>query len=106
MVEQIEPTVAKARLDAGEVVLLDVREAHEVAFCRIEGSVHIPLGQVRREAPERLSKSDPVVVYCHTGVRSLMAAQALVRMGFEEVGNLAGGIEAWSLQVDPSVPRY
>jgi rhodanese-related sulfurtransferase len=96
----------KAHLDAGrELMLLDVREPAEVHFCAIDGSVHIPLGQL----PGRLAELDPereIVVVCHHGARSFQAAAFLRARGFENVYNLAGGIDAWSLSVDPSVPRY
>jgi rhodanese-related sulfurtransferase len=96
----------KARLDLGEeLLLLDVREPDEVAFCAIPGSVHIPLGQV----PGRLHELDPereIVVVCHHGARSFQACMFLRARGFGNVYNLDGGIDAWSLSVDPTVPRY
>ena len=104
-IKQIGPTELKELLDEVEILLLDVREAHEVAYCRIEGSVHLPLRQIR-EAPQRFSTNQSVVVYCHHGPRSMMAAQALQAMGFEDVTNLDGGIEGWAVEVDPSVLRY
>jgi rhodanese-related sulfurtransferase len=96
----------KARLDLGDdLVLLDVREPHEVDFCVIEGSVHIPLGQI----PVRMKELDPdkeIVVVCHHGARSFQACAFLRSRGFENVYNLDGGIDAWSVSVDPSIPRY
>lgn len=86
-------------------VLLDVRRPDEHAFARIEGSVLIPL----HELQDRLDELDPSrahVVYCHIGIRSLSGAVLLERAGFEQVWSLAGGIEAWSREVDPRVPRY
>lgn len=91
---------------ADGAVFLDVREDREVAHCRIEPSVHIPLRQVPARAESELDSSQEIVVYCHMGVRSLRAAETLLSLGFDRVYNLAGGIDAWSLQVDPSVPRY
>jgi sulfur-carrier protein adenylyltransferase/sulfurtransferase len=100
------PAEVKGRLDQGEGwVLLDVRSPQEIAICRIEGSIHIPL----QELPQRIGELDPgktIVAYCHTGVRSARAQGFLERSGFPRVINLRGGIEAWSLEVDPSVPRY
>ena len=90
---------------ARRVTLLDVRTALEHRICRLEDSKLIPL----MELPERFSeleKSDEIVVYCHHGNRSARAVDFLRRMGFEKTKNLAGGIDAWSLEVDPSVPRY
>jgi rhodanese-related sulfurtransferase len=86
-----------------------VREPWEaqLASIRLEGvdSVLLPMGQV----PARVSELDPmqpVVCYCHHGVRSLQVVAFLQRAGFDSVYNLAGGIDAWSMQVDASVPRY
>ena len=93
-------------LDTAEpVVLLDVREPEEVALVRLSGSVHIPMGEI----PGRLHELDPdaqIVVYCHHGIRSANVAAYLAQRDFTDVANLAGGIDAWSLTVDPSLPRY
>ena len=90
-------------------LLLDVREPWEAALAslRLQGvdSRLIPMGQI----PARLAELDPaqpVVVYCHHGMRSLQVVAFLERQGFESVYNLAGGIDAWSCEADPSVPRY
>lgn len=86
-------------------VLLDVRRPDEHDWARIEGSVLIPL----HELDGRLDELDPTrrhVVYCHHGIRSLSGAAILASAGFAEVVSLRGGIEAWSLQIDPAVPRY
>ena len=90
-------------------LLLDVREPWEaqLASIRLDGvrSQLIPMGQI----PARLGELDPaqpVVCYCHHGVRSLQVVAFLQRAGFDCVYNLAGGIDAWSLATDPSVPRY
>ncbi len=94
---------------SGEAVLLDVRESWELeqAVIRLPGMdcTHIPMGLV----PQRLAELDrtrPVVCICHHGVRSQHVAAFLSGQGFEQVYNLAGGIDAWSTQVDPAVPRY
>lgn len=89
-------------------LLLDVREPWEAQTARISvpGEQRlIPMGQL----PARLDELDPaqsVVVYCHHGMRSLQVVAFLERQGFESVYNLAGGIDAWSVEVDPQVPRY
>ncbi|MBD3618302.1 MAG: sulfurtransferase [Chromatiales bacterium] len=86
-------------------LLLDVREPWEFELARIEGSQLLPLGQV----PVRLDELDPAretVVICHHGVRSMQAAFFLQSRGFKNVINLAGGIDAWSREVDPKVPVY
>ena len=105
MVKQIGPEELKDLLDSQELLLLDVRETYEVDHCRIEGSTNLPLGQIR-EAEQKFDKKTPIVVHCHHGPRSMMAAQVLMSLGFEDVTNLEGGIEGWSVSVDPSVPRY
>ncbi|OGW92043.1 MAG: molybdenum cofactor biosynthesis protein MoeB [Omnitrophica bacterium RIFCSPHIGHO2_02_FULL_63_14] len=86
-------------------VLLDVREPNEYDINRIPGSKLIPLGQVVERAKE-LDTADEIVVHCHFGGRSAKAAGLLQGLGFRKVKNLAGGIDAWSLEADPSVPRY
>jgi rhodanese-related sulfurtransferase len=108
MIPQIRPQQLKAKLDAGEpVYLLDVRNHDERAYCSIAPSEFIPLP----ELPHRLDEVEPppgalVVVYCHHGVRSLSGAAILQQAGHANAASLAGGIEAWSLLVDPAVPRY
>jgi rhodanese-related sulfurtransferase len=96
----------KARLDAGDApVVLDVREAEELAIARLPFALHIPMHDV----PARLSELDPeqeIVVVCHHGMRSAHVAGFLEQQGFTRVRNLAGGIDAWSLFVDPDLPRY
>jgi rhodanese-related sulfurtransferase len=94
---------------AAPPLLVDVREPWELelAAIRIEGlrALHIPMNSI----PERLSELDasqPVVCICHHGARSAQVVAFLERQGFESVYNLAGGIDAWSLQVDAGVPRY
>lgn len=87
--------------------LLDVREPEEFDLCRLPNSVLVPLGQI----PARLAELEawreaPVVVYCHHGIRSQHAIQFLEHAGFKDLRNLTGGIDAWSREVDRSVPRY
>jgi len=105
--ENLDPIEVARRLTEQRetVVLLDVREPYERRLASIEPSLHIPL----QEVPERLSeipKDKAVIIYCHSGVRSMMVAGFLANRGWESVANLAGGIDAWSLEVDPRVPRY
>jgi len=106
VIGKIDPVTLKARLDRGEsVVILDVREPFEIALAPFPGAMHIPMGDI----PSRLSELDPdreTVVVCHHGVRSAQVAMYLAQMGFERVLNLAGGIDAWSEDADPSTPRY
>ncbi|GIW44412.1 MAG: rhodanese-like domain-containing protein [Candidatus Binatia bacterium] len=87
------------------MLLLDVREPEEVAIACLRGARCIPL----RSLPERVSELDrraTIVVYCHHGVRSALAAQWLSEQGFAAVLNLAGGIDAWAQEVDETMPRY
>jgi rhodanese-related sulfurtransferase len=90
-------------------LLLDVREPWEsqLASIRIEAvnSLAIPMGQIPARLAE-LAPAQPVVCYCHHGVRSLQVVAFLQRAGFARVYNLAGGIDAWSLEIDAAVPRY
>jgi adenylyltransferase/sulfurtransferase len=96
----------KRKMDAQEsFALIDVREAHEAEIARIEGATLIPLGEITDRVCE-LSKDEEIIVYCHSGVRSVRAAQLLQERGFANVCNLEGGIEAWSEEIDPNVPRY
>ena len=104
---EITATELKQRLDNGEdIQIVDVREANEVAVAKIPNTIHIPLAQVIN----RMSEIDPTretVVHCKMGGRSARAIDALQRSGFTgKLLNLAGGITAWSNDVDPSVPKY
>lgn len=103
---QIYPAEIKKLLDRGEkIVLIDVREPWEHDLCRIEGARLIPLGALASNV-RTLTGADSVVCYCHHGMRSLDAALWLRGQGIEGAKSLAGGIDRWSLEVDPSVPRY
>ena len=103
---EIEPAELKQRLDRGDALaVLDVREPEEIQIAALPGVVHIPMNDI----PARLAELDrdaEWVVMCHHGMRSAQIAMYLARMGFARVANLSGGIEEWSLTVDPSVPRY
>ncbi|AWM39719.1 hypothetical protein GobsT_19220 [Gemmata obscuriglobus] len=106
MIPQIQPTDLKRALDANmPVVLLDVRQPDEHAFCALPNSLFIPLGELAGRVKEVPADGTPVVVYCHHGVRSLTGAAILRAAGLEAL-SLAGGIDRWSLSVDPAVPRY
>ncbi len=107
VVAQIQPKDLKGMLDAGAPVLLvDVRQPEENAYCQLPGSVLIPLGELMARANEIDPGESLVVVYCHHGVRSMSGASILAQAGFPSVASLAGGIDRWSLTVDPTVPRY
>lgn len=103
---ETKPDLLRRRLDREEPVqLVDVREAHEWSICRLPGAVHIPLGHLSGRVDE-LDRSVPVITYCHTGVRSLHAVAILKEAGFSGVQSLAGGVEAWARQIDPTMARY
>lgn len=103
---QIDVEELHAALRNGDdVQLLDVREIHEHAIARIDGSILIPLYELADRHRE-LDPARPTVVYCHHGVRSLHAALALRSRGFGEVRSLRGGIDRWSVKIDSAVPRY
>jgi rhodanese-related sulfurtransferase len=105
---EIDVKSVKQLLDQGEAfTLLDVREPDEIATAAIEGTLRIPMQQI----PTRLSELEPlknqrIVVHCHHGGRSARVQAWLQQQGFTQVQNMTGGIDAWSLEVDPSVPRY
>ena len=97
----------KAKQDAGEKFrLIDVREPSEYQVAKIDGSELKPLGQIPNWANELANKDEEIVLHCHHGMRSDRACQYLAAQGFTNVKNLIGGIDEWSLKVDPSVPRY
>jgi len=86
-------------------VLLDVREADELAICAIENAVHIPMAEVPQRLGE-LPADTPLVVMCHHGMRSLRVVNYLRGNGFNNAVNLDGGIDAWAAQIEPAVGRY
>jgi rhodanese-related sulfurtransferase len=107
MLPEVDPPTVARRLkeDPESIVLLDVRWDSERRRAAIEPSIHIPMDEVP-ERLEEIPKDREVVVYCHMGSRSLMVAGFLRENGFSCVANLSGGIDAWSVRVDPRVPRY
>ena len=104
-VKQLQVIELKKKLDAGEdIFLLDVREEWEFSLASIHGSENFPMGEVV-DRQQEFAFEEEIVVICHYGERSQLAAQELVECGFN-VYNLTGGIDAWSQVVDPNVPRY
>ncbi len=95
-------------------VLLDCRRPEEWAAGRIPGAVHIPMDQIERsadeleldDAPAGDDKSRTIAIYCHTGRRSLRVAATLRAMGYVNAYSVAGGIDLWSIDLDPTIPRY
>ena len=107
---EITPVEVKARLDRGQHIrLIDVREPEEHAICQIAGAELIPM----RTIPQRLQDLDDgdtsgsvICVFCHHGVRSLTVVDWLRRQGVDKCQSMAGGIDRWSLEIDPEVRRY
>jgi adenylyltransferase/sulfurtransferase len=96
---------ARLAADGAGAVVLDVREPFEHAIGVVEGSLLVPM----RRVPESLGDlpaDKPILVICHTGVRSLRVTEYLRAQGFERSSNIAGGIDAWSREIDQSIPRY
>ncbi len=106
MIPQISPVELKQWMAEGRpFVLLDVRTDEELAVCSLPGRLHIPMNLIPLRHNE-LPDEQPIVVYCHHGVRSLHTAMYLAEAGFDALYNLQGGIDAWAVQVDGNMPRY
>ncbi len=110
---EIDVMTLKQKLDSGEpIVLLDCREPFERELARIEGvgeaaSFFVPMNDTPTKLSELVPhRHDCLVVYCHGGLRSFHIAQWLSTQGFRQAQSLAGGIDDWSCQIDPTVPRY
>ncbi len=92
-------------MKSDHLILLDVREPHELAISALPGAVNIPLGMLAARLAELDSAKD-MVVFCKSGTRSTRALELLASAGFKKVKNLKGGINAWAQEVDPSLPVY
>jgi sulfur-carrier protein adenylyltransferase/sulfurtransferase len=107
LLEEVGPAELARELDGPTPPLLvDVRTDQERAIATIEPSVHLDLGQFVQRAPDEIPKDADVVIYCHSGMRSAQAAMWLKANGWSRPRSLAGGIDEWSLVVDPRIPRY
>jgi rhodanese-related sulfurtransferase len=110
MIDQVRPSDLDAWLQAhGDAVVLDVREAVELRAASVEPRGFELLTIPMNEVPARLGELDParpVACLCHHGARSMRVAMYLASNGFDQVANIAGGIDAWSLERDTGVPRY
>ena len=103
-VSEIEPRALRELLARKEVTLIDVREPWEAEICSIEGGALVPM----RSLPQRLQeirRDTPVALYCHHGVRSLMAAGFMAQHGYEAL-SLSGGIARWAEEIEPGMARY
>lgn len=105
---ELDCHAVKARLDAGETFLfLDCREQSEYDTARISGTTLIPMSELAQRVTElEPYRNSPIVVHCHHGGRSMRVTNWLRQQGFDQVTNLAGGIDDWSQKIDPSIPRY
>ena len=104
---EISPEELKPLLDVeSDVVVLDVREPWELELAELQGSKHIPMGDVPARFNQELDPEDHIVVVCHHGVRSMNVTAWLRQQGFENVQSLRGGIDRWAREIDPKVPIY
>ncbi len=108
---EISPREARRRLDADAggdgFVLLDIREPGEVALASVAGATHVPMGELASRLGELdIEEDTPIGVLCHHGVRSMSVAALLREQGFAGARSVAGGIDLWSVAVDPGVARY
>lgn len=104
---EIRTAELEKRRSGGESIqLIDVRELWEWEYNRIPGARHLPLAELEVRSGELLASPDPIVFYCHHGMRSLSAALWLRQQGRPECQSLAGGIAAWADDTDSDMPRY
>src|ERR1700733_14634612 len=96
----------KQRSQPEPPLLLDVRESMEIELAPFPGAVEMPMGDVPSRAHAELDPDQPIVVLCHHGQRSLSVTMWLREQGFDHAQSLAGGIDAWSRTIDPTIPRY
>jgi rhodanese-related sulfurtransferase len=102
---QVDELAALLAKGDAHLKLLDVREPWEVQTAAMPGAVHIPMREIMQRVDE-LEADAPWVCVCHHGARSMQVAMFLKSRGFATVYNLTGGIDAWSRQIDPTVPLY
>jgi rhodanese-related sulfurtransferase len=108
-VTEISPAEAKNRLnDSNKTVLIDVREAEECALAHLESAEYIPMSSVPAalQRLQTLAESADLLVLCHHGVRSLQVVAWLRQCGLKNCCSVAGGIDRWSREIDPAIPRY
>ena len=103
---EISPAEAVVLLNQKQARFIDVREPWEFAAARIDGALLMPMGDVPSRAHQELDPDERLVILCHHGQRSFNVAVWLRNQGFEQAQSLRGGIDAWAMQVDPSVGRY
>ncbi|MEJ2602252.1 MAG: rhodanese-like domain-containing protein [Gammaproteobacteria bacterium] len=105
-IDEITPAELATLVREGEPwQILDVREPWELGIVSLEQAMAIPMAEIPMRHAE-LDRRRPIAVLCHSGMRSLRVAGYLCRLGFERVANVTGGIDAWAVEVDSSLPRY
>jgi rhodanese-related sulfurtransferase len=103
---EISPADAAALLREQKARLIDVREPAELALVSLPGAVAMPMGDVPARAHQELDPDERLVVLCHHGVRSMTVTSWLRAQGFDNAQSIHGGIDAWSRELDPALPRY
>ncbi len=104
---EIAPSAVRTRQEAGERLrLIDVREPAEYAIAKIDGAELIPMRAMPQHLSDLEESDQRLIVFCHHGIRSLSVVEWLRRQGVNNCQSMAGGIDLWSQQVDPAVPRY
>ncbi|MFB3787249.1 MAG: rhodanese-like domain-containing protein [bacterium] len=105
---EVSPQEVKKKLDDGApIILLDVREERELRIAAIPRALHIPMGEIHARYKE--ISDDPaaeVIVFCHHGARSEVVMHQLWGLGYQNAKVMPGGIDAWSVEIDPKIPRY
>ena len=103
---EISPAESVALVKEGKARIIDVREPWEFAPAHIEGSLLMPMGEVPARANSELDPDERLLLMCHHGIRSMNVTVWLRNQGFDQAQSIRGGIDAWSAEVDPAVPRY
>jgi rhodanese-related sulfurtransferase len=103
---EISAAEAASLVKEGTARMVDVREPWELATASIAGALAMPMGEVPARANQELDPDERLIVVCHHGVRSMNVTVWLRNQGFEQAQSMRGGIDAWTAEVDPKVPRY
>ena len=103
-VNQMDVTELKTRLNTDSIILIDVRGSEERALASLEAAK--PMDATTMQQIEAMPKDTALAFICHIGNRSQVAAEHFRKQGFSNVANVAGGIDAWSKEIDTSVPQY
>jgi len=104
-VAQAQALLRKTSETSAPALLVDVREPHELEIARVDTALHIPLRELPQQA-DALPRDRPLLLLCHHGGRSRRATEYLRHLGFSNATNVAGGIDAWAEQIEPSLARY